>query len=139
MVTPTLTPRDAARQAADLVENARSLVINGQDVPLSDELRHGLHELLRHIAAGEAVDVIARREFLSTQQAAEILQVSRPTLVKMLDEGLIRFERPGTHRRISKQALEEYLKAEAETRKKALEDLADTFDPELPDQVVSTR
>ncbi|GFZ86688.1 helix-turn-helix domain-containing protein [Nesterenkonia alkaliphila] len=139
MATPTLTPRDAARQAADLVQSARSLAIDGREIPLSDELKDGLRELLRHIAAGDEVDVVARPEYLSTQQAAEILRVSRPTLVKMLDEGLIRYERPGTHRRIPKQALEEYLVAEAQARKQALEDLAETFDSELPDEVVSTR
>ena len=139
MAIPTLTPRDAARQAADLVQSARSLAIDGREVPLSDELKDGLRELLRHIAAGDEVDVVARPEYLSTQQAAEILRVSRPTLVKMLDEGIIRYERPGTHRRIPKDALDEYLAAEVETRKQALEDLAETFDSELPDQIVSTR
>lgn len=139
MATPTVTPRDAARQAAALIPSARSLAIDGREVPLSDELKDGLRELLRHIAAGDEVDVVARPEYLSTQQAAEILRVSRPTLVKMLDEGLIRYERPGTHRRIPKEALEEYLAAEVEVRKQALENLAETFDSELPDQIVSTR
>lgn len=139
MATPTVSPRDAARQAADLVQSARSLAIDGREVPLSDELKDGLHELLRHIAAGEEVDVVARPEYLSTQQAAEILRISRPTLVKMLDEGLIHYERPGTHRRIPKGALDDYLAAEAESRKRALEDLAETFDPDIPDQIVSTR
>ena len=139
MATPTLPPRDAARQAADLVPSARSLAIDGCEVPLSGELKDALRELLRHIAAGDEVDVVARPEYLSTQQAADILQVSRPTLVKMLDEGLIRYERPGTHRRIPKEALEEYLVAESKTRKQALGDLAETFDSELPDQIVSTR
>lgn len=139
MATPTLTPRDAARQAAALIPSARSLAIDGREVPLSDELKDGLQELLLHIAAGDEVDVVARPEYLSTQQAAEILRVSRPTLVKMLDEGIIRYERPGTHRRIPKEALEEYLTAEARVRKQALGDLAETFDSELPDQIVSTR
>lgn len=139
MATSTASPRDAARQAADLLQSARSLAIDGREVPLSDELKDGLHALFRHIAAGEEVDVVARPEYLSTQQAAEILRVSRPTLVKMLDEGLIRHERPGTHRRIPKQALDEYLAAEAESRKQALQDLAETFDPDLADQIVSTR
>ncbi|WFP16414.1 helix-turn-helix domain-containing protein [Citricoccus muralis] len=139
MAAPTVSPRDNARQAADLVKSAHSLVIDGHDIQLSDELRHGLRELLRHIAAGDEVEVVARREYLSTQQAAEILQISRPTLVKMLDDGLIRFERPGTHRRIPQSALEEYLAKEVDARKEALRDLADTFDPNVPDQIVSTR
>lgn len=139
MATSIASSREAARQAADLLESARSLAIDGCEVPLSDELKDGLHALLRHIAAGEEVDVVARPEYLSTQQAAEILRVSRPTLVKMLEEGLIRHERPGTHRRIPKQALDEYLAAEAERREQALQNLAETFDPDLADQIVATR
>lgn len=139
MTTPTVSARDDARQAAALVESAHSLEIDGHKIPLSGELRHGLRELLRHIAAGDEVEVVARREYLSTQQAAEVLQISRPTLVKMLDEGLIRFERPGTHRRIPQSALEEYLAKEVAARKRALKELADTFDPDVPDQIVSTR
>lgn len=139
MITSTVFSRDAARQAADLVESAQSLAIDGRDVPLSDELKEGLRELLRHLAAGEDVDVVARPKYLSTQQAADILQVSRPTLVKMLDRGLIRHERPGTHRRIPNEAVDEYLAAEAKSRKQAMEDLAESFDPNVPDQIVSTR
>lgn len=139
MVTSTVFSRDAARQAADLVESAQSLAIDGREVPLSDELKEGLRELLRHVAAGEDVDVVARPKYLSTQQAADILQVSRPTLVKMLDRGLIRHERPGTHRRIPHEAVDEYLAAEAKSQKQAMEDLAESFDPSVPDQIVSTR
>lgn len=139
MTSSTATPRDAARQAAELVPSARSLVIDGREIPLGDELKDGLRDLLRHIAAGEEVDVVARPEYLSTQQAAEILRVSRPTLVKMLDDGLIRYERPGTHRRIPREALDEYLAAERLARKRALEELVETLDPNVPDQIVQTR
>lgn len=139
MTTVDAVPRDAALEAAENLASARSVVINGSEIPLSDELRDGLRAFLRHIAAGEEVDVVSRPEYLSTQQAARLLRVSRPTVVKMLDEGLIRHERPGTHRRIPREALNEYLAAEAEQRKYAMQELAETFDPEVSDEIVSTR
>lgn len=139
MTTVNAESRDSAREAAVKVVSARSMVIDGAEVVLTDELRHSLHELFQYTADGEDVEIVAHPEYLSTQQAAEILRISRPTLVRMLDDGLIPFQRRRSHRRISRQALEDYLEAEKTQRARALEDLADTVDPTLPEQPVATR
>ncbi|TDS82351.1 helix-turn-helix domain-containing protein [Nesterenkonia aurantiaca] len=139
MTTVSAESRNSARDAAVKVVSARSMVIDGAEVVLTEELRHILHELFQHTADGEDVEIVARAKYLSTQQAAEILRISRPTLVRMLDDGLIPYERRRSHRRISRQALEDYLEAEKTQRARALEDLADTFDPAIEDQPVATR
>ncbi|MBO0596954.1 helix-turn-helix domain-containing protein [Nesterenkonia sp. E16_7] len=139
MTTVNAESRDSAREAAVKVVSARSMVIDGAEVVLTDELRHSLHELFQHTADGEGVEIVAHPEYLSTQQAAEILRISRPTLVRMLDDGLIPFQRRRSHRRISRQALDDYLEAEKTQRARALEDLADTVDPTVEEQPVATR
>lgn len=139
MTTVNAESRVSVREAAVKVVSARSIVIDGVEVVLTEELRHSLHELFQHTAEGEDVEIVTHPEYLSTQQAAEILRISRPTLVRMLDDGLIPFQRRRSHRRISRHALEDYLEAEKTQRARALEDLADTFDPTLEEQPIATR
>ncbi|WP_232488763.1 helix-turn-helix domain-containing protein [Brevibacterium antiquum] len=47
-----------------------------------------------------AVTITPNSLTMTTQQAAELLGITRPTLVKLLDEGKIPFEKPNTHRRV---------------------------------------
>ncbi|MFC4082480.1 helix-turn-helix domain-containing protein [Amycolatopsis samaneae] len=68
------------------------------------ELPAEMYRLLRQVAEalqnGLAVSVAPVTQTLTTQQAAELLGVSRPTVIRLLDDKEIPFERVGTHRRI---------------------------------------
>jgi excisionase family DNA binding protein len=95
------------------------------EITLSPALSSLLMELLRHIGSGDAVTLMPVHEMLSTQQAADILNVSRPFLISLLEKGEIQYVTVGRHRRIKAVHLFAYKRARDEKRSKALADLAE--------------
>jgi excisionase family DNA binding protein len=81
---------------------------DGREFKLSGELRDVLAHASKALSAGHAVTVEPRQAVLSTQEAADLLGVSRPTLVKLLESGQIAFTKPGRHRRVQLEDLLAY-------------------------------
>jgi excisionase family DNA binding protein len=80
----------------------------GDRVELPVEMCRLLRQVVGALQQGFAVSVVPVTRTLTTQQAAELLGLSRPTVIKLLDDGKIPFERVGTHRRILLRDLLEY-------------------------------
>src|SRR6202453_1459687 len=89
-----------------------------------------LVRILEEMARGNAVTLIPVHAELTTQEAADMLNISRPSLIQLLDEGKIEYRRVGTHRRVKFQSVIRYKRNAEEARRAALEDMA-AYDQEL--------
>jgi excisionase family DNA binding protein len=84
-----------------------------------------LAKILGVLALGEGVNVTPDSAELTTQQAADFLNVSRPYLIKLLESGKIPFRLVGTHRRIRFRDLHDYRSRDDLARRRAADDLTE--------------
>lgn len=73
---------------------------DGKTFNIPEPLQRLLQQAVSIMAVGDSVGVVPLRKELTTQEAADLLNVSRPYLVKLLEEGQIHFRKVGTHRRV---------------------------------------
>ena len=74
---------------------------DGAKVELSEEVAVAVGEFIDLLGSGSAVTFGRLNTTLTTQEAADLLSISRPTLVRLLNEGRIPFTQPGVHRRVA--------------------------------------
>lgn len=84
-----------------------------------------LAQVLSLLEKGHGVQIIPKDAELTTQQAADMLNVSRPYLIGLLESGQIPFRRVGRHRRITYEALLEYKRRDDLAHRTAADDLSD--------------
>lgn len=82
-----------------------------------------LSQILAEMAQGNAVTVMPTQAELSTQQAADLLNVSRPFLVQLLESGEIPYHKIGTHRRVLFEDVLQYKERIKSQRRGVLEEL----------------
>jgi excisionase family DNA binding protein len=133
-VTPTddesRVAEESSRQLATCLPAARKLRLEVDDgktreavvIPLAAAKL--LQHILTEMAQGNAVTLIPVHAELTTQQAADLLNVSRPHLVKLIDDGVIPSRKVGTHRRVRCADVLAYKARIDADRLKALEELA---------------
>jgi excisionase family DNA binding protein len=97
---------------------------SGQDVAVPVRAARMLMSILEELAQGHTVALTSREEEVSTREAAELLGVSRPHVVKLIDVGVIPHRMAGTHRRVLLQDVLEYKRSQDE-RHSILDALAD--------------
>jgi excisionase family DNA binding protein len=95
----------------------------GNPRPIPDEIFEILEQVTNALASGEGITVVPQNTMMTTQQAADFLGISRPTLVRLLESGDIPFEQPGRHRRVRLSDLLSYQSKFRTERQKALLEL----------------
>ena len=95
----------------------------GQGIDLPESLHALVREIVRVLTRGEAVSIVPISKELTTQEAADLLNVSRQYLVRLLERGEIPYHKVGTHRRIAFADLIEYKRRRDEERRRGLDEL----------------
>jgi excisionase family DNA binding protein len=113
--------RDALTRSAA----ARLLGPSGETVHLPRSVHDFLVHVVRELAQGNAVTVVPVHAELTTQQAADLLNVSRPYLIGLLDQGALPYARTaGNHRRLRVADVLTYKRARDIERRAALDEMS---------------
>lgn len=97
---------------------------DGQPLPLPRAAQELISHLLVEMSEGNAVTLIPIHAEMTTQEAADYLNVSRPYVVKLLEAGEIPHHKVGTHRRVRFTDLKAFKQKQIDIRAKALDELA---------------
>lgn len=107
-----------------LGDHPRIITEHGTVLDLPQTVLEALAEFLEAAADGERSMVLRSPEDLTTEQAAAILGVSRPTVVRLVEAGKLPARLVGTHRRLALGDVLAYREITAEKRRVALDEMA---------------
>lgn len=103
---------------------------NGEEILLPESIYQALRQVVSAMASGQSVSLVPEDCEMTTQEAADLLNVSRPYLIKLLEEGEIPFITVGKHRRIYSQDLMEYKQGRDSQRRKNIRELTEFLQTE---------
>jgi len=108
-----------------LLEKAPALIgPDRRSIPLPESIYNILVQVLGYLKEGKGVSVVPVMQELTTQHAANLLGMSRPFLIDLLNRGEIPFHKVGTHRRICRKDVMDYLAKRDANRKRILAEMA---------------
>ena len=131
--TPVRPTGEQAKEARECLETLKGSpqptvtvkLESGTEFEVPEFAFHFLLKLLQETAKGNAVTLIPVHSELTTQQAADLLNVSRPYVVKLLERGEIPFHKRGRHRRIRFDDLVQYKSKDELNREKAFDEMVE--------------
>lgn len=127
IVMPSLYERELAAQSSRILSRLNqeelSVEVEGERLVLPRAVVGLLSKILKEMSLGNAVTIFPIHAELTTQEAAEFLNVSRPYLVNLLESGDIAFTKVGTHRRVKFLDLQEYKRKRDAESEEALTEL----------------
>ncbi|MGQ0744053.1 MAG: excisionase family DNA-binding protein [Acidimicrobiales bacterium] len=118
--------RDALEASGGSDSATRLLSTSGPPVELPASVREVLVRVVRELAEGNAVTVLPVHAELTTQQAADLLNVSRPYLISLLDDHVLPCSRTaGRHRRLRLADVLAYKRSRDAKRRTALDEMSE--------------
>lgn len=136
-VLPPENPADLVRFArglADAEASARAKLVgpDGSQLDIPAELYELLRDVVGALSQGMAISIAPHNTMLTTQEAADLLNISRPTLVRLLTDGEIPHSLRGRHRRVLLRDILDYSERTRTERRRALDQIAaDAEDDDL--------
>lgn len=104
----------------------------GERIELPGPVIEVLREAVGWMSLGQAVKLLPENKMVTTQQAADIMGVSRPFFIKLLESGVMAHHRVGNQRRVSLRDVQEFARKRDEARLAALDRLTqDAFEAGL--------
>jgi excisionase family DNA binding protein len=129
----TYLPADGGAAVVDFVEHLhahvkesarpRLVAADGTSVDIPETMFAALVKVADAMRAGLAVTVAPHHLTMSTQEAADLLRISRTTLVRLLENGEIPFDKPSRHRKVRLADLLEYRERQRRRADDALADM----------------
>jgi excisionase family DNA binding protein len=108
-----------------LVDGRAERLVDTPLLRLPPRILRLIADMLGSLAQGKAVAVMPKELDVTTQEAAMFLNVSRPYLVRLLEEGRMPFHKVGTHRRVRFDDLVSYMEERRKVSDEALQQLVD--------------
>lgn len=102
---------------------AKLVGANGEAISIPESVYRVLRQVVQAMALGKAISIVTQEEELTTQQAADFLNVSRPYLIKLLEQGDISYILVGKHRRVRFEDLKKYKEQRNSKRSQLLQQL----------------
>lgn len=128
-VLPPEDGSDLARFARGMADaappiQARLIGPDGTYLNIPDELYGVLRDVVTALSQGMAVSIAPHNTMLTTQEAADLLNISRPTLVRLLTDGEISYTMRGRHRRVMLRDILDYRERTRRERRQTLDQMA---------------
>lgn len=127
VLAPLLSTSNSLKLRASGTSSNRK---NDPTIELPASVARLMVQILGEIGRGNAVKIVPVHPELTTQEAADLLHISRPTLIQMLDSGVLPHRKVGTHRRIRTESLMAYKRKLDAERRAALAALS-AYDQEI--------
>ena len=130
-VTVAESEREALREVEQLIQRLTTTRIgipalvgpDGETVELPESVFDLLRQVVQDLSEGRMVTIVPTNQELTTQEAADLLNVSRPYLIKLLEQGEIPFRKVGTHRRVRFVDVMDYRGRRDAQRRQGLDEL----------------
>lgn len=100
---------------------AKLVAPNGATLELPEEVYHALRDVVEALSQGLAITIAPQNTMLTTQEAADLLNISRPTLVRLLEDEEIPFSKRGRHRRVLLRDVMDYQERSRAQRRAGLD------------------